>query len=116
MQVVITTSSNRACSFCSHTGIPLLARRRTTPISVFTRLGVKTKTPIRRTLLTRCVRANHTEIERESMEITTRELWTLVHGMGFGALYLLACSGALVGLWRMTRPAHPDESESNRWL
>ena len=34
------------------------------------------------------------------MEITARGLWTLVHGMGFGALYLLACSGALVELWR----------------
>jgi hypothetical protein len=34
------------------------------------------------------------------MEITTRSLWTLVHGMGFGALYLLACSGALVELYR----------------
>ena len=34
------------------------------------------------------------------MEITTRGLWTLLHGMGFGALYLLACSGALVELWR----------------
>jgi hypothetical protein len=27
------------------------------------------------------------------MEITTRALWTLIHGMGFGALYLLASSG-----------------------
>jgi hypothetical protein len=26
----------------------------------------------------------------------------MVHGMGFGALYLLACSGALVELWRAT--------------
>ena len=34
------------------------------------------------------------------MEITPRGLWTLVHGMGFGALYLLACSGALVELYR----------------
>jgi hypothetical protein len=33
------------------------------------------------------------------MEITTRGLWTLVHGMGFGALYLLAFSGALVALY-----------------
>ena len=33
------------------------------------------------------------------MEITTRSLWTLVHGMGFGALYLLACSGAIVLLF-----------------
>jgi hypothetical protein len=38
------------------------------------------------------------------MEITTRGLWTLVHGMGFGALYLLACSGALVELYRLTSP------------
>jgi hypothetical protein len=34
------------------------------------------------------------------MEITTRSLWTLIHGMGFGALYLMACSGALVELFR----------------
>ena len=34
------------------------------------------------------------------MEITTRSLWTLIHGMGFGALYLMACSGALVELYR----------------
>jgi len=34
------------------------------------------------------------------MEISARALWTLVHGMGFGALYLLACSGAAVELWR----------------
>lgn len=38
------------------------------------------------------------------MEITTRALWTLVHGMGFGALYLLACSGALVELYRRYAP------------
>lgn len=36
------------------------------------------------------------------MEITTRGLWTLIHGMGFGALYLLACSGALLELYRVT--------------
>jgi hypothetical protein len=36
------------------------------------------------------------------MEITVRGLWTLIHGMGFGALYLLACSGALVELCRFT--------------
>jgi hypothetical protein len=34
------------------------------------------------------------------MEISARGLWTLIHGMGFGALYLLACSGAIVELWR----------------
>jgi hypothetical protein len=36
------------------------------------------------------------------MEITLRSFWTLVHGMGFGALYLLACSGALLELYRFT--------------
>lgn len=34
------------------------------------------------------------------MEITARGLWTLIHGMGFGALYLLACSGAVVEIGR----------------
>ncbi len=34
------------------------------------------------------------------MEITTRSLLTLMHGVGFGALYLMACSGALVELYR----------------
>jgi hypothetical protein len=34
------------------------------------------------------------------MEITWRSLWTLIHGMGFGVLYLMACSGALVEFYR----------------
>jgi hypothetical protein len=34
------------------------------------------------------------------MEISTRGFWTLIHGMGFGALYLLAGSGAVVALYR----------------
>ena len=38
------------------------------------------------------------------MEITTRSLWTLIHGMGFGALYLMACSGALIELSRRYSP------------
>ena len=43
------------------------------------------------------------------MEITARALWTLIHGMGFGALYLLACSGALVELYRFTTsPLRPN--------
>jgi hypothetical protein len=41
------------------------------------------------------------------MEITERSLWTLVHGMGFGALYLLASSGALVELYRRYSPNGP---------
>ncbi len=44
------------------------------------------------------------------MEITARALWTLIHGMLFGALYLMACSGALVGLYRFTTPSTPRES------
>jgi hypothetical protein len=42
------------------------------------------------------------------MEITTRALVTLMHGMGFGALYLLACSGALVELYRFGTPTAPS--------
>ncbi|MGP8173263.1 MAG: hypothetical protein ACLP7O_01795 [Terracidiphilus sp.] len=44
------------------------------------------------------------------MEITTRGLWTLIHGMGFGALYLLACSGALLELYRFTTSYPPSDS------
>src|ERR1700677_900304 len=44
------------------------------------------------------------------MEITGRSLWTLIHGLGFGALYLLACSGALVELYRLTTSSPPSES------
>jgi hypothetical protein len=48
------------------------------------------------------------------MEITTRSLWTLVHGMGFGALYLLAGSGALVELYRLTDLSSQTESTPGR--
>jgi len=47
------------------------------------------------------------------MEITTRSLWTMIHGMGFGALYLLACSGALVELYRRYAPTSIDTSASD---
>jgi hypothetical protein len=40
------------------------------------------------------------------MEITVRSLWTLIHGMGFGALYLLACSGAFMELYRFMNPSN----------
>lgn len=29
----------------------------------------------------------------------TKELWTVIHGMGFGALYLLGFTGGLADLW-----------------
>lgn len=38
------------------------------------------------------------------MELTVRSVLTIVHGMGFGALYLMACSGALVELYRRSSP------------
>lgn len=52
------------------------------------------------------------------MEITERALWTLIHGMGFGGLYLLACSGALVGLYQLTVSSTPPGSTvgSQRFL
>jgi hypothetical protein len=30
------------------------------------------------------------------MEISVRDLWTVLHGMGFGALFMLAFTGAIV--------------------
>ena len=35
------------------------------------------------------------------MSFTDRELWTLIHGMGFGALFLLAFGGGLAGLYSL---------------
>ena len=35
------------------------------------------------------------------MELTNRETWTLVHGMIFGSLFLLAFAGGLAGLWSL---------------
>jgi hypothetical protein len=35
------------------------------------------------------------------MQLTFRELWTVLHGMAFGAFYLLAFSGALAGLYSL---------------
>src|SRR6266542_5408240 len=38
------------------------------------------------------------------MEITSHDFWTVLHGMGFGALFMLAFSGALAELYRMSAP------------
>jgi len=35
------------------------------------------------------------------MSFTTREWWALIHGMGFGALFLLAFAGGLAGLYSL---------------
>jgi len=48
------------------------------------------------------------------MEITVRGLWTMIHGMGFGALYLLACSGAMVELRRYGRRGAEEVGANDR--
>lgn len=35
------------------------------------------------------------------MSLTSRELWTVIHGMTFGALFLLAFAGGLAGLYSL---------------
>jgi hypothetical protein len=35
------------------------------------------------------------------MSLTDRELWAVIHGMGLGALFLLAFGGGLAGLWSL---------------
>jgi hypothetical protein len=35
------------------------------------------------------------------MSLTDRELWTVIHGMGLGALFLLAFAGGLAGLYSL---------------
>lgn len=52
------------------------------------------------------------------MEMTSRGFWTMVHGMGFGALYLLACSFAIVELYRRYKPRslQPISEEDERFL
>jgi hypothetical protein len=42
------------------------------------------------------------------MEITLRDLITVLHGMGFGALFMLAFSGAMAELYRMSAPGVPS--------
>jgi hypothetical protein len=35
------------------------------------------------------------------MELTTRETWTIIHGMALWAVYMLAFAGGLAGLWSL---------------
>jgi uncharacterized membrane protein len=46
------------------------------------------------------------------MEITVRDLVTVLHGMGFGALFMLAFSGALAELYRMSASTGPTQATS----
>jgi hypothetical protein len=46
------------------------------------------------------------------MEITVRDLVTVLHVMGFGALFMLAFSGALAELYRMSISTGPIPASS----
>ena len=46
------------------------------------------------------------------MEITSRDLWTVIHGMGFGALFMLAFSAALAELYRLSAAKVPSQQSS----
>lgn len=35
------------------------------------------------------------------MQLTNRELWTVLHGMVFGSVFLLSFAGGLAGLWSL---------------
>lgn len=48
------------------------------------------------------------------MNISDREFWTLVHGMGFGALYLLAFAGGLAGLYSLRQSLVTPEGVTER--
>jgi hypothetical protein len=39
------------------------------------------------------------------MELTSREVWAVIHGLILGVIYLLAFAGALAGLWSL-RPGY----------
>jgi nitrate reductase NapE component len=54
------------------------------------------------------------------MEISLRDLITVLHGMGFGALFMMAFAGALAELYRFSAPTQaaatmPSETQQ-RWL
>jgi hypothetical protein len=52
------------------------------------------------------------------MEISLRDLLTVLHGMGFGALFMLAFAGAVAELYRMSAPAAavPPSAREHRVL
>jgi hypothetical protein len=35
------------------------------------------------------------------MELNSREIWTVIHGLVLGTLFLLAFAGGLAGLWSL---------------
>lgn len=48
------------------------------------------------------------------MNVTDREFWALIHGMGFGALYLLAFAGGVAGLYSFSTKLVTAEGVSER--
>lgn len=50
------------------------------------------------------------------MEITVRDLFTVLHGMGFGALFMLAFSGAIAELYRMSAQGAPPQPGSREQI
>jgi hypothetical protein len=50
------------------------------------------------------------------MEISLRDLITVLHGMGFGALFMLAFSGAIAELYRMSAPGAAANGGEQRLL
>lgn len=50
------------------------------------------------------------------MEISWRDLMTVLHGMGFGALFMLAFSGAFIEIYRMSTSASPTQGAGNQRL
>ncbi|MBI5077956.1 MAG: hypothetical protein HZB11_01130 [Candidatus Yonathbacteria bacterium] len=50
------------------------------------------------------------------MEISLRDLITVFHGMGFGALFMLAFSGAIAELYRMSAVGAPTPTPQGQML
>jgi hypothetical protein len=48
------------------------------------------------------------------MELTNRETWAVIHGMVFGALFLLAFGGGLAGLWSLRPELLTSEGVTER--
>ncbi len=49
------------------------------------------------------------------MEVTSRDLWTILHGMGFGVFFMLAFSGAIAELYRLSVPGAPPIRAREQW-
>jgi hypothetical protein len=50
----------------------------------------------------------------DAVDLSAREFWGIVHGMGLGALYLLAFGGAFAGLWSFRRAYITDTGVAER--